>query len=468
MCTTTIQGIITSYQKIRESIDRSIPETKIRNWFATSQEDIESLIRVAPENGILHATAIRGAQLNPLAPGQAFHATTWYRRTVSCTSRDAHLLFAASNWLFDAKTVKEPEGTKIGILKLRRKLIKEAQLTPQALMLLVKLLNDSPDEISPLQTTIVADVLKQTGPLPCQDGKLRLLPALKAEIRKHLEKPNPKTAKNTAYIHEHASGSATLNLFMTPSAYAIFKTATAPHMVGHSESHKYSSYSEHLAEAVLAVFKSTIENNKIKLTPNNSDNPSIDGEKQTLGQLILVISANQYHRYLTEDYYPVTTLSGAKIPSKDARRMAGRLPSETVILDGKQSVLLGEQTEEKQTRRLASSYQRIALAARDPYCAYPGCKRPALTCQANHIISWKHRGKTVTDNLVLVCKKHHAQVDDSHQLPNRGHFEKDNHGNPVWVHHPSHPGDPPKYEYNPHLLAYYEQQGWDTFIPQVA
>ena len=58
-----------------------------------------------------------------------------------------------------------------------------------------------------------------------------------------------------------------------------------------------------------------------------------------------------------------------------------------VVLDGRGAVLhLGR------TRRTASPAQRLALAARDGGCSFPGCDRPPEWCETHHAIPWADGG----------------------------------------------------------------------------
>ena len=62
---------------------------------------------------------------------------------------------------------------------------------------------------------------------------------------------------------------------------------------------------------------------------------------------------------------------------------------------------------------------RRELAIRDRGCIFPGCEVPAPECEAHHIQPWLVGGRTVPDNLVLVCPHHHRTVqhdpgDDKH------------------------------------------------------
>ncbi len=62
-------------------------------------------------------------------------------------------------------------------------------------------------------------------------------------------------------------------------------------------------------------------------------------------------------------------------------------------------------------RRLFTSAQRIALAARDGGCLWPGCDRPPQFCEAHHIDHWDaDDGRTDIDRGVLLCAYHHVHL----------------------------------------------------------
>ncbi len=59
-------------------------------------------------------------------------------------------------------------------------------------------------------------------------------------------------------------------------------------------------------------------------------------------------------------------------------------------------------------QRLFTARQRVALAARDGGCIFPGCDRPPSWCEAHHIDHWQRdRGRTDLDRGVLLCRHHH-------------------------------------------------------------
>ena len=61
-------------------------------------------------------------------------------------------------------------------------------------------------------------------------------------------------------------------------------------------------------------------------------------------------------------------------------------------------------------RRVVSGSARRALNARDQYCRWPGCERPASWSAAHHLVHWTEGGHTDLSNLILLCHRHHWMV----------------------------------------------------------
>ncbi len=57
--------------------------------------------------------------------------------------------------------------------------------------------------------------------------------------------------------------------------------------------------------------------------------------------------------------------------------------------------------------RLFQPKQRLALAARDGGCMWPGCDLPASYCESHHIDPVADGGRTDIDRGILLCKYHH-------------------------------------------------------------
>jgi hypothetical protein len=66
-------------------------------------------------------------------------------------------------------------------------------------------------------------------------------------------------------------------------------------------------------------------------------------------------------------------------------------------------------------QRLYTTRQRIALAARDGGCTWPGCDRPASWTEAHHINHWaRDHGNTDIADGVLLCRHHHMLLHNNH------------------------------------------------------
>lgn len=62
-------------------------------------------------------------------------------------------------------------------------------------------------------------------------------------------------------------------------------------------------------------------------------------------------------------------------------------------------------------QRFFSAKQRIALAARDGGCLFPGCDAPPGWTEAHHFVHWKRdHGRTDVRDGVLLCRFHHVEV----------------------------------------------------------
>jgi Domain of unknown function (DUF222)/HNH endonuclease len=97
--------------------------------------------------------------------------------------------------------------------------------------------------------------------------------------------------------------------------------------------------------------------------------------------------------------------SGDEMSAKEARRLACGAEILPTVLGGKSRPLdLGR------ARRLFSKGRRLALAARDGGCVFPGCERPPGWTEAHHVTPWSAGGNTDLSNGVLLCGYHHRLV----------------------------------------------------------
>ncbi len=95
--------------------------------------------------------------------------------------------------------------------------------------------------------------------------------------------------------------------------------------------------------------------------------------------------------------------SGETLSASTVRRLACDAEIIPAILGTHTQILdLGR------TQRLVTPPLWTALVLRDQHCAFPGCTRLPITCEAHHIHHWAHGGTTSLDNLILLCRKHHT------------------------------------------------------------
>lgn len=81
------------------------------------------------------------------------------------------------------------------------------------------------------------------------------------------------------------------------------------------------------------------------------------------------------------------------------------------------------------TARLVTPGIWAALVLRDRHCAFPGCTRLPIACDAHHIVHWADGGSTSLDNLVLLCRRHHTVV---HRTPWQVRIDPET-GRPEWI-----------------------------------
>ncbi|SHG21328.1 protein of unknown function [Jatrophihabitans endophyticus] len=106
-----------------------------------------------------------------------------------------------------------------------------------------------------------------------------------------------------------------------------------------------------------------------------------------------------------------TTGHGAVVPTAIARGWTGGDARELAVGLGHGGADPGRAgggiTGWTDARRLFSGAQRLAMAARDGGCTFPGCPVPAAWCQAHHLLDHADGGPTTTGNGALVCGHDH-------------------------------------------------------------
>lgn len=100
-----------------------------------------------------------------------------------------------------------------------------------------------------------------------------------------------------------------------------------------------------------------------------------------------------------------TLETGEQLSVAAVRRLACDAELVRIILDGD-----GVPLDVGRANRLVTMGMWLALVARDKHCAFPGCTRPPIACDAHHVESWIDGGKTSLNNMALLCKAHHTII----------------------------------------------------------
>ena len=96
---------------------------------------------------------------------------------------------------------------------------------------------------------------------------------------------------------------------------------------------------------------------------------------------------------------------GDSLSAGAVRRMACDADILPMVLGSKSQIL-----DVGRLHRLVPLALWLVLVARDRHCAFPGCTRPPVACDAHHIEHWADGGVTSLSNLVLLCRRRHTIV----------------------------------------------------------
>ena len=121
------------------------------------------------------------------------------------------------------------------------------------------------------------------------------------------------------------------------------------------------------------------------------------------------VSVTIDHRALRDGIGEATLETGESLSASAVRKLACDAQVLPVVLGG-----AGEVLDVGRSERFVTGPIWTALVARDAHCAFPGCRRPPIACDAHHVVHWADGGPTSLSNLVLLCRGHHTMV---HQTP---------------------------------------------------
>jgi Domain of unknown function (DUF222)/HNH endonuclease len=97
--------------------------------------------------------------------------------------------------------------------------------------------------------------------------------------------------------------------------------------------------------------------------------------------------------------------SSVPISAKTVERLACDASITRIVL-GSESMVI----DVGRAKRTVSGPARKALNVRDKHCTWPSCERPASWCAGHHMKHWAQGGTNESDNLTLLCRRHHWMV----------------------------------------------------------
>jgi hypothetical protein len=113
-------------------------------------------------------------------------------------------------------------------------------------------------------------------------------------------------------------------------------------------------------------------------------------------------------QYLVNIHVDQSALAGnagrSSLPIESVKRLCCDNPAVVVTEDKGEPLSIG-----RKTRTVPKAIERAVRARDHNRCTFPGCRnRRFLEC--HHVEHWANGGETSTDNLLLLCTKHHTLV----------------------------------------------------------
>ena len=204
----------------------------------------------------------------------------------------------------------------------------------------------------------------------------------------------PAFEKEAESLHEmrqvHLSktfeGMGRLDGWLDPVSFEIVKTAldaaTPPPAQGDSR-----TPAQRRADTLVDIARLALDDGRL---------PESGGEKP---HLTVMVSLDQ----LTGNGYgQAETIDGTIFARSDLHILACDCSLTRLVMGSDSEPLdIGRKT------RVIPPALRRAVIARDRHCQHPGCYRPAMWCDIDHILPWYLGGETKLSNLQLLCRYHH-------------------------------------------------------------
>ena len=256
-----------------------------------------------------------------------------------------------------------------------------------------------------------------------EQAKRRSFDSLREWLRKAIRKankhalnpagePDPHAAtrkRRFSISRQDADGGVHISGYLDASAAAILASAFAPAKnkgsADLSPEDDTRTYAQRMADQLTAALSSYLS-----ATQKNSDG---------LGSFFVATTLEELEAMGGDTRFATST--GIELTPLDFLRLGGAQHDFFCAVDDK-----GFPLELGRTKRTASLWQKLALAASELVCTHPECHRPWQDCDVHHLQAWSHGGATDLKNLTLLCRRHHVDNNDYRDGRNgMGHAERD-------------------------------------------
>lgn len=214
--------------------------------------------------------------------------------------------------------------------------------------------------------------------------------------------------RRLAFSRPDADGGIFINGYVDAATAAMLKSAFAPARnsgsADLSPAEDRRTFEQRMADQLAHIVGSFL---------SASQNP-----QHGIGSVVMTTTLED-----VENLSPSTRLAtsaGVELNPLDALRIGAARHDFLCVVDEQ-----GVPLDLRRTKRTASVWQKLALAASELVCTHPDCSRPWVECDVHHLQAWSFGGMTDLKNLTLLCRAHHVNNNDRRNgANNMGHAER--------------------------------------------
>lgn len=230
-----------------------------------------------------------------------------------------------------------------------------------------------------------ADIMPALSSLPIHET-VTAVQAWRHRIEAELDETEPSEPDSSYHLSKTLHGRREISGSFNADDGAVIETALRLAMTDDDEGEERTP-AQRRADAEVAIHQFFLDHQRT--SRGGRRRPHVD----------IIVTAGPDGRLTGE------LLDGTLLPESSVHRYLCDCAAHRVVTDGASAILdYGRAT------RTVPVDLFNALAIRDRHCRGPGCDRPPEWSDAHHVWPSEHGGSTSLDNLVLLCRRHHALI----------------------------------------------------------